>query len=391
MDLCWNWLFVFTLLTPSLASSVPNPTKRKGAGPLFRIHRQELWGFMDRSGTTVIPPRFAAAGDFFNGLAWAREEPESKCGYINLTGGVVIPYQFDDCRDFSEGVAAVRTGRGWGFIDATGRFQIPAHLKAAADFHEGLARFEEWETIQCLDDPAGPKRYRADNAPDWAFMLHDGRSSTDDMGLDACMGGLFGFLDHSGKVVIAPTFKLAWDFSEGRAVVRTDGFQKGFIDKTGKIVVKPQFDSASDFSEGLASVGYYGPDGRFGYIDSNGTVVIPIRFVYAGDFSEGLAPVNVSVQNRWGFIDHRGVFVIPPKFASATPFSEGFAVVFSDDILGSYYVDKQGRFAFAGGMNPAWPFVDGLAVVSREQGLVYLNRVGKVIETYEFFRRPRPQ
>ena len=383
----WNWLLVFAIVTPSFGSSVPNPTKRKGADPLFRIHREKLWGFMDRSGKIIIAPRFADAGDFFNGLASAREGPESKCGYINLTGGPAIAYQFDECRDFSEGVAAVQAGRGWGFIDKAGKFVIPPHLKAAADFHEGLARFEDWDTIQCLEDPKGPKPYRADDAPAWAFMLHDGRSSTDDMGLDACMGGTFGFLDHSGKVVIAPTFALAWDFSEGRAVVRTDGFQKGYIDKTGRIVVKPQFDSASDFSEGLASVGYYGPDGRFGYIDSNGAVVVPIQFVFAGDFSEGLAPVNVSAQNRYGFIDHRGVFVIPPKFASARTFSEGFAVVFSDDILGSYYVDKKGSFAFAGGMNSAWPFADGLSIVSRGKGLVYLNRAGKIVQTYELFRQ----
>ena len=42
-------------------------------------------------------------------------------------------------------------------------------------------------------------------------------------------------------------------------------------------------------------------------------------------------------------------------------------------------------------MNSAWPFVDGLAVVSREEGLVYLDRNGKIVETYEFFRRPRPE
>src|SRR5579863_9835414 len=100
MDRWWKRLIVFALLTPSFASTVDNPTRRKGAGPLFRIHREELWGFMDRSGKTIIPPRFAGAGDFFNGLAWAREK--SKCGYIEFTGGVAIPYQFDECRDFSE-------------------------------------------------------------------------------------------------------------------------------------------------------------------------------------------------------------------------------------------------------------------------------------------------
>jgi hypothetical protein len=150
------------------------------------------------------------------------------------------------------------------------------------------------------------------------------------------------------------------------------------------------FDSAEDFSDGLASVGYFGPTGRFGYIDSNGTVVIPLRYLLALDFSEGLAPV-MSSQGHWGFIDHRGVFAIPPKFASARPFSEGFAVVFSDDILGSYYIDKKGQFAFAGGKPPAWPFVDGLALVGRKKGLVYLNRDGRIVAPYELFWQPHPK
>ena len=321
MDPRWKWLLVFALLMPSFAST---PTKRKGAGPLFRIHREERWGFMDRSGKTIIPPRFAAAGDFFNGLAWAREE--SKCGYIDLTGRVAIPYQFDECRDFSEGVAAVQEGRGWGFIDAKGKPVIPPHLKAAADFHEGLARFEEWDTIRCMG-----QEFHAEDAPDYAFMLHD-ESPKGDLDLEPCTGGRFGFLDHSGNIAIAPAFRIARDFSEGRAAVKTDGFPWGYIDKTGKIVIKTQFDSASEFSEGLANVGYFGPIDRSGYIDSKGTVVIALQFELAGDFSEGLAPVR-KAQGQWGFIDHRGFFAIPPKFASAMPFSEGFAVVFSDGVF----------------------------------------------------------
>jgi len=383
MSRYWKWLLVFAFLVESSASTLPNPTKKKGAGPLFRIHREERWGFMDRSGKTIIAPRFATAGDFFNGLACVREN--SKCGYIDLTGRVTIPYQFDECRDFSEGVAAVKAGADWGFVDSKGKFVISPHLKAAADFHEGLARFEEWDTIQCFDGA-----HTKDDAPDWAYMLHDGRSNTDDMGLDACWGGRFGFIDHSGKTVIAPAFKRAWEFSEGRAVVRTDGLKYGYIDKTGKIVIKPQFDSASDFSEGLASVDYYGPPQRAGYIDLNGVFVIAPRFLFTFSFSEGIAPVAVT-SNRWGFIDHRGAFVIPPKFAHAQAFSEGFAVVFSDDILGSYYVDKKGKFAFAGGMNPAWPFVDGLGLAARETGTVYLDRKGRVVETYEFPWKPKPE
>jgi len=66
----------------------------------------------------IIPPRFAAAGDFFNGLAWPERSPSA---------AISIPYQFDECRDFSEGLAAVQARRGWGFIDATGKFVISPH------------------------------------------------------------------------------------------------------------------------------------------------------------------------------------------------------------------------------------------------------------------------
>ncbi len=387
MGRCWKWLLVFALATGVLAETIADPTKRKGSSPLFRIHRDKGWGFMDRSGKTVIPPQFAEVGDFFSGLARARHE--SKCGYIDLKGRVAIAYQFDVCRDFSEGLAAVQFGKGWGFIDPTGTFVIQPGLKAVANFQEGLARFEDWDTIQCLAPYSNGefKEFSADDAPEFAYLLHDGRSSTGDMGLDSCMGGRFGFLDHTGKIVIAPTFPRAWDFSEGRAAVRTDGSQYGFIDKTGKVVIEPQYDSVFDFSEGRASVGNYGPSGRFGYIDLDGTVVIPLRFDFALNFSEGLAPVETGV-GQWGFIDPQGVFVIPPKFESAMPFSEGFAAVFANGFNGGFYVDRKGDFAFRGGLNPTWPFSDGLAIVAREKGWLYVDRQGKVVQTYEFYDRP---
>ena len=102
----------------------------------------------------MIPPQFESVGDFFSGLARVRQG--DKFGYIDETGRVVIPYQFDDGGDFSEALAPVRVGRAWGYIDIKGRFAIPLQFRAAAGFRDGLARFETWETIQCLGlDPSG--------------------------------------------------------------------------------------------------------------------------------------------------------------------------------------------------------------------------------------------
>ena len=72
----------------------------------------------------------------FTGLA--RAESDRKCGYIDKTGTVVIPHQFGSVRDFHEGLAQI----GWRgrFIDKTGRVVITPQIElgSASDFHEGL-------------------------------------------------------------------------------------------------------------------------------------------------------------------------------------------------------------------------------------------------------------
>lgn len=60
----------------------------------------------------------------------------------------------------------------------------------------------------------------------------------------------------------------------------------GFIDSTGRVVVAPRFAQAQEFSEGLAA-GREG--GRYGYLDASGAFVLPARYAYATPFRQGLA------------------------------------------------------------------------------------------------------
>src|SRR5215472_13616499 len=94
-------------LLSSATEVVRVPIKRKGAGPLFQVHYQGKWGFIDRSGEVVIPPRFEDEGDFFGGLA--RVEIDGKWGYIDERGRVSIPCRFVRAGDFQEGLAAVQS------------------------------------------------------------------------------------------------------------------------------------------------------------------------------------------------------------------------------------------------------------------------------------------
>ena len=67
------------------------------------------YGYVDRTGAVVIPPRFEAAFGFSEGLAVVavKETGATKYGYIDKTGAWVIQPQFDSAVFFSEGLAAV--------------------------------------------------------------------------------------------------------------------------------------------------------------------------------------------------------------------------------------------------------------------------------------------
>jgi hypothetical protein len=116
------------------------------SGGLGPVNRARNCGYVDMSGAIVLQPKVAPGktncatvwGDFVDGLA--RGKFGKKYGYIDRTGKTVIEAKYDLTFHFSEGLAAVLVGGKWGYIDTTGKLTIqPMPLMRAEDFHHGLA------------------------------------------------------------------------------------------------------------------------------------------------------------------------------------------------------------------------------------------------------------
>lgn len=375
-------LLVLGVVFASADERVRNPSKRKGAGPLFQIVRNDKWGFMDRTGRVVIAPAFAEERDFFHGLA-AVKSPEGKWGFIDESGALAIAARFDEVQDFTDDLAPVRIGRKSGYIDKSGKMVIEPRYESAGEFHEGLARIHLWNKVVCTLGT-----FTSDDAPLYAFHLLE-KVQSDFWG---CFpdGGKFGYIDKTGKEVIAPQFFVAQDFSEGLAAVRveqTSESKYGYIDRTGHMVIEPRFNQAEPFSEGLAAVETSARTINkqvvgiaWGFIDKTGALKTPDKYWFAGTFSEGLARMAMPGNDvRMGFINHNGKVVIPARFTRVYDFSKGLAGACSSSC---FYINRSGARVLKD-YSPWWPFVDGLAVVSGQDSQVYINNKGRVIAPYD--------
>lgn len=166
-------------------------------------------GFLDFTGAWVIPPRYANAYPFSEGLAQIKTDA-GRWGYINRQGEQVIACQFEDAYPFREGLAAVQAGKhpdlNYGFIDASGIWVIQPQFEDAGVFSQGLAAVK--------------------------------------------LDGLWGYIGREGDWAIGPAFNRVWPFSEaGHACVcapvgNDEWF--GMIDRTGQWLLPPRYNGIRD-------------------------------------------------------------------------------------------------------------------------------------------------
>jgi hypothetical protein len=124
--------------------------------------------------------------------------------------------------------------------------------------------------------------------------------------------GTYGFKNRRGVVVIAPTFRFAYEFKPGgiAAIVDADA-TFAFIDPSGKVLARAfAFDNGPDyFQEGFARI--VDGAGKIGFISDRGVIVAGLRprFTRAESFCNGMAQVVENGQEV--FVDRTGAVVDP--------------------------------------------------------------------------------
>lgn len=270
-------------------------------------------GYIDTSGRIVIRPQFDGAGNFSEKMAVITQR--SKSGYIDNRGRVLIIPKFDEADPFSEGMALIKLGGKFGFINQTGKIVIEPQFVSAQSFHHGLARvmiYVNDELRTGYIDKSGrwivPAKFTLgyDFSEGLAVIGIGGAAHRGEGRAVLYEGPIkYNFIDSNGTVISKQYFDGAGlNFSEGLLAVKVNGLW-GYVNSTGDMVIAPQFDNAAEFSEGLAAVAI---NFRWGYINKTGKFVIAPGFLTAERFTSGLALVS-TFHNSDGYINMRGEFV----------------------------------------------------------------------------------
>ncbi|MDO8680541.1 MAG: WG repeat-containing protein [Acidobacteriota bacterium] len=292
---------------------------------MFAIKVDDKYGFMNKSGNTVIAPQFDEVGGFAEGLSAVRVG--TKWGYVNTKGAIMITPQFDAARPFRYGRAAVKlccgswfsstTNDRFGFIDEDGKYiHSPDFLWVGyLGFGGDLAPVKTAEGAIAFVNRAGE------------VMLSGKFSSVTDGGFSEGVApvestGKWGYVDTAGEWIINPQFEGAQGFSGGLAPVVVGG-KTGYINTAGRFIINPQYSWGGEFVDGSAIITQ--PAGM-GLIDREGRAVVEVgKFEVVGTFQDGLARVKAG--DGWGFIDSSGALAIGAEFDSADEFQNGLARV----------------------------------------------------------------
>ncbi|MGC4050078.1 MAG: WG repeat-containing protein [Paludibaculum sp.] len=270
--------------------------------------RDEGWIAIDYSGKTILelPKGWCFDSSFHSGLAVVSRNLQqgyrSEFNFVDRHGVLLSTVWFERASPFWQGLAVIRQGGEQRFLTRRGEFVnlgAPAEL---SNLREGIAwihRNHRYEAVLAN----GSRAFETSPVGAGAFYENFAAFSMD--------GLRWGFLDHSGQVVIQPAFEEARRFSEGLAAVKINGLW-GYIDDSGNLRIPPKYRAAKPFMQGLAAVS----DGqRYGYISTTGRVQIPFRFREALMFTPAGVAFAVEDENkpvvirRAGYIDRAGRFV----------------------------------------------------------------------------------
>ena len=320
------------------------------------------WGFINESGTEMVPAVYDEVNYFSEGLASVSKN--GKYGYINKSGKVMIPFMWDDAEAFKNNAAVVSKGDKSGLINKTGDFMIPVEYDELTEPIEDIC-------VVVKNDKAGYLDKNGNAITKLEFdIASDFRDGFAIVGID----DLFGLVSAQGKIVVEAIYdNLSWVSSE---LLKAESNEKwGLINRVGEVVLPISYDAIGDFHDGRALIA---KNGKCGFINTNVEIVIPLVYRYTENllnsaiFIDGFVVMNSKGKNT--VLDTMGSKILFPGYENIGRPSEGLIQAQKNKKWG--FVDYSGRLKISCTFQDVNSFKGGTAIAKGDKGNGIINTEG---------------
>lgn len=300
------------------------------------------YGYVDKTGKTVISPRYEDPATFFNGVAMVSEYKDCHDNYVSFIdkqGNVVMK--------------VVKDGNMYGIVDTSGKEVVPCKFKSIDCYDSGCLLTTGMNNLQGIWSIKDRKEIAApmyEILPDDNNVLGCKTFVKDNSVIIVKKDGKYGAINIDGKEIVSCVYEYAQvekgviEVTQGMGLFNS---KKGVYDFDGNELLKCEYylvniDENSIISDKIKDD--ISSKQTFLY-DHKGNLIIKVGALgEIRHFSEGMAAVKKEKNKGFGFYDYDGDEVIEPRYEDAKTFSEGLAPVKLNGKCG--YVNRKGVDTF---------------------------------------------
>lgn len=329
-----------------------------------------FYGYINSDGNFIILPIFSSATNF-NENKLAIVCKDNYCGVININGEYVVPPIYNSIGPFIESRAVYVQGDVMGVIDENGNIITKKPYTFVGNYSDSLA-------LVGSQTPANEylygyiDRYGNEVIPP---IYMEGSDFKNNYALVKDRNGIYKVIDKSGAVFTTFPYKFVGNYNEDVFTFsETLGGLIGYVDIHGRILIKPKYTSASPVEDGYMVVST-SPNyiGSYGVITLSDHIVYPfiydnINYVGENRFALGLSRGNnndIFMNNIYALGNNNGNTLTDFKFLRIENFKDGLASAY--DIQNTFFIDLRGRIV------RNLPVVKGSGTLDIQCNLIYAN------------------
>ncbi|WP_304407884.1 WG repeat-containing protein [Bacteroides acidifaciens] len=304
------------------------------------------WGFIDKTGTVVIPCAYDKVSLFKNGNSVVDEsciedgKQRTRQYLIDYTGKRITSL-YDEIDFFRDNRALIKINDKYGFVDRHGSEVIPPVYDSALCYSDGYAAIRyngKWGVIDMDGKEVINAEYNEIEPSDYNLVA-------------VLKNGKWGYLNMNGERITKFEFDDAdaFDGCEYTYVEKND--LCGMIDTIGRLIIPVKYDEL-DLLENKEGLDYTftrliraNKNDKYGIINLKNKTVVPFKYDYL-DFVESNGLIRANLGDKWGYVNNKGDVVVELKYEAVEDFCDGIGLVKKDGKWGGVNTNGEVVFPF---------------------------------------------